>query len=161
MIAVESPSNQDILRGEAPFLKLSPNLMHENMSLASLARSTYGGVGVDNLREALGRGSVSNVALATASQSSTMERSQSRSGMSSDGRIAHPEPLAISRIKSKRGKAPRGEVRDALNKIGIGKQSTGGTILLRAPFSSSAQKGPSDPSNNKPKRDTSLVDPPY
>jgi hypothetical protein len=72
----------------------------------------------------------------------------------------HPEPLAISRIKSKRGKVKTGDVRDVLNTIGVGKQSSGGTTLLRAPFSSSIQKGP-EKLDDDPKRDTSLVDPPY
>jgi hypothetical protein len=157
MVAVEHTSSRDILRGETPFLKLSQTLMHDNMSLASLTRSTHGGVGVDNLREALGRGSVSNVALATASQASTLDRSSSMRGTKL-GKSMHPEPLAISRIKSKRGKVKTGDVRDVLNTIGVGKQSSGGTTLLRAPFSST-QEGPEK--LDDPKRDTSLVDPPY
>ncbi|KAG8806280.1 plasma membrane localization protein, partial [Serendipita sp. 399] len=104
--SVEHASSQDILRGETPFLKLSPAFMQkDNQSLASLARSTHGGVGVGDLREALGRGSVSNPALATASLSSTVERASS---IVKRGDKARPEPLAISRIKSK-GRAQQNE----------------------------------------------------
>ena len=43
--------------------------------------------------------------------------------------MQHP---AVSRIKSRKGKGQPNEVRDVLNKLGIGKQS--GVSLLRAPF---------------------------
>jgi hypothetical protein len=156
MTAVEHASSQDILRGETPFLKISPALMHiDNMSLASLTRSTHGGVGVSDLREALGRGSISNPALATASLSSTVERGSSIARRL-DKSAHHPEPLAISRIKSKRGKAPPSEVRDVLNKLGIGKQSDTGTTL-RTPFLPS-QKAPNGDVGDK---DNSMVVPPY
>ena len=133
--------------------------MHDNMSLASLARSTHGGVGVENLREALGRGSVSNLALATTSQASTLDRSSS-TGRRFDRRH-HAEPLVVSAIKNKRGKALPDEVREALNTIGVGKQSSVGKTL-RAPFLSSSLKGKSEPHDDEePKRDISLADPPY
>lgn len=158
MVAVEHTSSQDILRGDTPFLKLSQTLMHDNMSLASLARSTHGGVGVENLREALGRGSVSNLALTTGSQASTLDRSAS-TGRRHD-RKHHPDSLVVSAIKNKRGKALPGEVREALNKIGVGTHASGGTTL-RAPFLSSSLKGRSEPHEDEPKRDISLADPPY
>ncbi|PVG03451.1 hypothetical protein CPB86DRAFT_779170 [Serendipita vermifera] len=155
--SVEHTSSQDILRGETPFLKISPALMHiDNMSLASLARSTHGGVGVSDLREALGRGSISNPALATASLSSTVERSSSIARRL-DKNANHPEPLAISRIKSKRGKAPPSEVRDVLNKLGIGKQSNTSTTL-RTPFLPSQKASNGDLGGDK---DISLAEPPY
>jgi protein EFR3 len=129
--------------------------MHiENMSLASLARSAGGGVGVNDLREALGRGSVSNPALATASLNSTLDRNSSLIRKDAN----HPEPLAITRIKSKRGRAPPSEVRDVLNKLGIGKQSSGGPTL-RAPFLQSSNEAAKI--DTEKKRDTSLAEPPY
>ncbi|KAG9054460.1 plasma membrane localization protein, partial [Serendipita sp. 407] len=158
--SVEHASNQDILRGETPFLKLSPAFMQkDNQSLASLARSTHGGVGVGDLREALGRGSVSNPALATASLSSTVERASSMARRGDRG--SRPEPLAISRIKSK-GRAQQNEVRDVLNKLGIGKQSTGGMKMLRSPFPPASQQKSPDPSiDGSNARDVSLTEPPY
>lgn len=157
--SVEHSSTQEILRGETPFLKLSPAFMHkDNMSLASLARSTHGGVGVGDLKEALGRGSVSNPALATASLSSTVERASSIA-RHFDKRN-HPEPLAISRIKSKGRRAQPSEVRDVLNKLGIGKQSSSGTKLLRTPFPPAQQEAP-QLDIEKPKKDASLAEPPY
>lgn len=155
--------------------------MHvDNVSLASLARSTHGGVGVGDLREALGRGSASNLALATASMNSTLDRKSSigtgrrslldknkigTGGVLGAGTSARAEPLAISRIKSKRGKAPPSEVRDVLNKLGIGKQS-GGNNLLKTPFPPQSQKDkdPTAPAetNGKPgKPQDSMVEPPY
>ena len=132
--------------------------MHiENMSLASLARSTGGGVGVNDLREALGRGSVSNPALATASLNSTVDRNSSLI-RKFEKDANHPEPLAITRIKSKRGRAPPSEVRDVLNKLGIGKQSSGGPTL-RAPFLHSSNETAN--MDKEKKRDTSLAEPPY
>jgi hypothetical protein len=159
--------------------------MHiDNVSLASLARSTHGGVGVSELREALGRGGVSNPALATSAKSSTIDRRSSigtgagrsarrsisgKSNISAalsvggmGGRAQPLEPLAISRIKSKRGKAPPSEVRDVLNKLGIGKQS-GASSLLKTPFPSQSQKDkdPALPDKINGKPQESIVEPPY
>lgn len=156
--SIEHTSNQDILRGDTPFLKLSQTLMHDNMSLASLARSTHGGVGVENLREALGRGSVSNLALTSASQASTLDRSPSN-GRRFD-RKHHAEPLVVSAIKNKRGKAKPDEIREALNTIGVGKHPSGSTTT-RAPFLSTSPKSQSAMQHEEPSRDLSLSDPPY
>ena len=147
-LAVEQVASQDILRGDASFLKLSPAFMHiENLSLASIAHSGPA-VGVSDLREALsGRAAISNPALASGASLSTYERASSfahgrgsslhplsalQSGTSG---VQHP---AVSRIKSRKGKGQPNEVRDVLNKLGIGKQS--GNSLLRAPFP--VQKSP-------------------
>lgn len=140
--AVEQVASQDILRGDASFLKLSPALMHiENLSLASIAHSGPS-VGASDLRQALsGRGAISNPALASRISISTYDRASSLAY----GRHSSLHPLsalqggttgvqhpAVSRIKSRKGKGQPNEVRDVLNKLGIGKQS--GASLLRAPF---------------------------
>jgi protein EFR3 len=146
--AVEQVASQDILRGDASFLKLSPALMHiENLSLASIAHSGPA-VGVSDLRDALsGRRAISNPALVSGGASiSTYDRASSVA----HGRGSNLHPLsalkgnassvqhpAVSRIKARKGQP--NEVRDVLNKLGIGKQSS--SPLLRAPFP--AQKSPS------------------
>lgn len=129
---MERPSNYDALRGDgiSPLLKISPALMHiDNVSLASLARSTRG-VGVTDLREALeGRSSASNPALAKAPSISTLDHTSSP---------ATGAPLRPTTSRSSRKKKPRpvttgpDEVRDVLNKLGIGKQN--GNSLLKASF---------------------------
>jgi hypothetical protein len=119
----------------------------ENLSLASIAHSGPA-VGVSDLRVALsGRAAVSNPALASGASVSTYERASSVA----HGRSPNLHPLsalhggtsgvqhpAVSRIRSRKGKGQPNEVRDVLNKLGIGKQS--GSTLLRAPFP--VQKSP-------------------
>lgn len=105
--------------------------MHiENMSLASLARSSRG-VGVTDLREALdGKGNMSNLTLGKAPSISTLEH-PSVTGTDFSSRLS---PLAP--VRSKPRKPPSssnpGEVREALSKLGVGKQN--GTSLLKASF---------------------------
>jgi len=159
--------------------------MHiENLSLASIAHSGPA-VGVSDLRQALsGRGAISNPALASRASISTWDRASSLAY----GRGSNLHPLsalqdsttgvqhpAVSRIKARKGKGQPNEVRDVLNKLGIGKQS--GVSLLRAPFP--MQRSPSfvDGKGKSKEKDspagddadthgktgspTNLLDPPY
>ncbi|KAJ6628774.1 hypothetical protein B0H10DRAFT_1989294 [Mycena sp. CBHHK59/15] len=112
--------------GISPLLKISPALMHiENISLQSLARSTRG-IGVTDLREALeGRSSLSNPALVKPPSLSTLDHVSS---IGPESRLARPR----SRTRSRRVvPAGSGEVRDVLNRLGIGKQNGS---LLKASF---------------------------
>jgi protein EFR3 len=103
--------------------------MHiENLSLASLNRPARG-VGVTELREALsGRSSMSQSALVNRAPSfSTLEHASS---LTPDGN------LTLTRTRSRPQKKPiaaaPGEVRDVLNKLGLGKATSNG--LLKVPF---------------------------
>ncbi|KAJ7684029.1 hypothetical protein B0H17DRAFT_1333101 [Mycena rosella] len=125
-----STTYESTIRGDgiSPLLKISPALMHiENISLQSLARSTRG-VGVTDLREALeGRSSMSNPALVKPPSLSTLDHVSSLGG---ESRLARPR----SRTRSNRRRptpAGAGEVRDVLNRLGIGKQNGS---LLKASF---------------------------
>ncbi|KAF8623443.1 hypothetical protein AX15_006385 [Amanita polypyramis BW_CC] len=119
--------------GVSPLLKISPALMHDNISLHSLARSARA-VGVTDLREALeGRSSMSNPALTNAPSLSTLEHPSSING-----------DLNLSQARSTQRHAPTTshEVRDMLNRLGIGKQNPN---LLKASFPAlqkSSQKVP-------------------
>ncbi|KAJ3551342.1 hypothetical protein NM688_g4760 [Phlebia brevispora] len=123
--SVEEQASGSDLRsdGLSPLVKVTPALMHiENLSRASLARSTRG-VGVTDLREALeGRSSLSNPNLAnTAASLSTLEHSS----------IAQGEQYKLTPVRSRpqRNKlAGPAEVKDVLNKLGIGKATTGGML---------------------------------
>ena len=110
----------------SPFLKISPALMHiENLSLQSLARTQHG-VGVQDLREALeGRGSSSNLAL-----NSTSVRSLDYPPSSIHSKD-HPE-LTRWRSSNRKVKGSPSDVREVLNKLGVGKNN--GTSLLKASF---------------------------
>ncbi|KAJ3778916.1 hypothetical protein FB446DRAFT_267845 [Lentinula raphanica] len=130
-ISVERPSTYDTtLRGDgvSPLLKITPGLMYiENISLQSLARSNRG-VGVTDLREALeGRSSMSNPNLARPGSISTLDHGSSLMG--GEGRFAQTRPR--SRNKKRAIPAGTGEVRDVLNKLGLGKQNGS---LLKASF---------------------------
>jgi len=121
------PDPASVLSEATSALKVAPALMHiENLSLANLNRPSRG-VGVTELREALsGRNSMSNTALPSHAPSiSTMEHSSS----------LVLEGLALTPSRSRGHKKINGnpnEVRDVLNKLGIGKQTSNG--LLKAPF---------------------------
>jgi hypothetical protein len=108
----------------------------ENLSLQSLARSTRG-VGVTDLREALeGRSGKSSPALTKPASISTLERGSFMMGADT---ISSGLALTPSRSSRKRAIASgNGEVRDVLNKLGIGKEN--GSSLLKASFPS-LQKG--------------------
>ncbi|TFK55899.1 hypothetical protein OE88DRAFT_1652415 [Heliocybe sulcata] len=124
--SIERPSNR--MRVES-VLKIPPTLMHvENMSLASLSRFNRG-VGVTDLREALeGRNSMSNPALVNKAPSiSTLDHSSA---------FTHPsDGLTLRPTRSRPAKRPQtagsSEVRDVLNRLGIGRQA-GSSSLLKA-----------------------------
>ncbi|KZT74275.1 hypothetical protein DAEQUDRAFT_781708 [Daedalea quercina L-15889] len=132
-LAVETNNAYDTLGRDAlsPLIRVAPALMHiENISLQSLARSTRG-VGVNDLRDALeGRSSISNPNLSNRAPSiSTLDHTSS---------VAHPENhLKLTPTKSRGQQRSRlagpGEVRDVLNRLGIGKQN--GTSQLKSSFS--------------------------
>ncbi|KAH7887618.1 hypothetical protein F5I97DRAFT_1951639 [Phlebopus sp. FC_14] len=124
--------NRPVAEGGSALLKLSPALMAiENLSLQSLNNRSVRGVGVMDLREALeGRAGASNPALVRPPSISTLDHSPSLDLDSTR--------LALTRTKSRPKKrtvtSGSGEVRDVLNRLGIGKQS--GNNLLKASFSS-------------------------
>ncbi|PCH41155.1 hypothetical protein WOLCODRAFT_70616 [Wolfiporia cocos MD-104 SS10] len=130
--SVEANANYDSLHrdGLAPLIKVAPALMHiDNISLQSLTRSTRG-VGVTELRDALeGRSSISNPNLATKAPSiSTLDHPAS---------VGHAEGFykltpTKSRPQQHSKLAGPGEVRDVLNKLGIGKQN--GATHLKSSF---------------------------
>lgn len=106
----------------------------ENMSLQSLARSNRGGVGVTDLREALeGRSSMSNPNLSNRAPSfSTLEHTST---------LAHGDASIINKLTPVRSRPQQrsklgspSDVRDVLNKLGIGKQNGG--INLKPSFPS-------------------------
>ena len=128
---METKTRFDSLAGDglSPLIKVAPALMHaENLSMQSLPRSGRG-VGVTDLREALeGRSSMSNPNLAGRVPSiSTLDHTSS----------VFPEhqfaKLTPSRSRPQQRAKPRpGEVRDVLNKLGIGKQN--GNAVLKSSF---------------------------
>lgn len=103
----------------------------DNISLHSLARSTRG-VGVTDLREALeGRNSMSNPTLGKAPSFSTLEHAASV-GDHINGR-GTIRPVSTSTAKRRKSNANGADdVRDVLNKLGLGKQK--GSSLLKASF---------------------------
>ncbi|KAJ7178993.1 hypothetical protein C8R46DRAFT_986524 [Mycena filopes] len=123
-----STAFESTIRGDgiSPLLKISPALMHiENISLQSLARSTRG-IGVTDLREALeGRSSMSNPALVKPPSLSTLDHVSS---IGAESRLMRPRSRTRSRRVPPSGP---GEVRDVLNRLGIGKQNGS---LLKASF---------------------------
>ncbi|KAH9899994.1 hypothetical protein C8Q73DRAFT_681619 [Cubamyces lactineus] len=130
--SIETKSRMDSLSGDglSPLIKVAPALMHaENLSMQSLARSGRG-VGVTDLREALeGRSSMSNPNLAGRVPSiSTLDHTSS----------VYPgadqfAKLAPQRSRPQRTKPRPGEVREVLNKLGIGKQNGLGNVKSSFP----------------------------
>ncbi|PIL37037.1 hypothetical protein GSI_00729 [Ganoderma sinense ZZ0214-1] len=117
--------------GLSPLVKVAPTLMHtENLSMQSLARSARA-VGVTDLREALeGRSSMSNPNLAGRVPSiSTLDHTSS---VFPDGF----SKLAPTRSRPQQRAKPRpGEVKDVLNKLGIGRPPTvNGSAILKSSF---------------------------
>ncbi|KAI0701799.1 hypothetical protein BC835DRAFT_1411283 [Cytidiella melzeri] len=141
--AVETPSsNADFGRadGLAPLIKVPPAFMHiDNLSRASLARSTRG-VGVTDLREALeGRSSMSNPNLReTAGSISTFDHTSATQG---DGLKLTP---VRSRTQQRSKLAGPGEVKDVLNKLGIGKANGAGMLRPSFAMKKSEQRSPSN-----------------
>ncbi|KAJ7765021.1 hypothetical protein DFH07DRAFT_811164 [Mycena maculata] len=130
-----STTFESTIRGDgiSPLLKISPALMHiENISLQSLARSTRG-IGVTDLREALeGRSSMSNPALVKPPSLSTLDHTSS---IGVESRFGQPRSRTRSRRVPPSGS---GEVRDVLNRLGIGKQN--GSQLLKSSFKVGGQR---------------------
>ncbi|KAI0796779.1 hypothetical protein C8Q75DRAFT_710209 [Abortiporus biennis] len=134
--SVEIPTSYDAIRGGdtiSPLVNIAPALMQveNNMSLQSLARSTRG-VGVTDLREALeGRSSMSNPNLPTKAPSlSTLEHASS---LSPNGELAFTKLAPVRSRPQQRSKLGRpGDVKDVLNKLGIGMQN--GNNMLKSSF---------------------------
>ncbi|CAE6418646.1 unnamed protein product [Rhizoctonia solani] len=122
-------ATQEIIRagGASPWIKISPAMMHiDNHSLQSMSHTSRE-VGVGDLREALGRGGMSNAALGTSVRSVTSgDRAASM-------RLApHSHGTVSSRTKPLSGP---NEVRDVLDRLGVGSpKSPGGGSSLRASF---------------------------
>lgn len=145
--------NGSRVEGSMPFLKLAPALMHiDNKSLQSLARSTRN-VGVGDLREALeGRSSAnrSTVGLGypgSPSMSSIGHHSAAVDHSNGEGggfNQLQARLRAASAIKE-----ANGEVKDILNKLGIGRQSTTRRTkgAFKSPLLPSPKRGSSDTSN--------------
>ena len=135
---METKQRLDSLSGDAlsPLTKFIPSIMHaENLSMQSLARSGRG-VGVTDLREALeGRSSMSNPNLAAGRVPSISTLDHTSSVFPDLSQQQHqfaPLTPTRSRPQQQRVKPRPGEVRDVLNKLGIGKQN-GGAILKSFP----------------------------
>lgn len=122
--AVPRPHGHDIPRGDGvnPVLKISPALMHiENLSLQSLTRSTRG-VGVNDLRDALeGRSGMSSSALVQTAPSVSSYDYAAYSIRSSEVRQTDSgRSSRAARVKQPFNKDSPNEVRDVLNRLGIG-----------------------------------------
>ncbi|KAH9853607.1 hypothetical protein C2E23DRAFT_728277 [Lenzites betulinus] len=138
--SIEAKSRLDNLSGDglSPLIKVAPALMHaDNISMQSLARSGRG-VGVTDLREALeGRSSMSNPNLAGRVPSiSTLDHTSSvfPGGNSSLGGADQFAKLTPQRSRPQQRSKPRpGEVKDVLNKLGIGRQNGGGALKSSFP----------------------------
>lgn len=133
MTALERPNtHRPLTENGSPLLKLSPALMAiENLSLQSLTRSVRG-VGVTDLRDALeGRAGASNPTLVRVPSVSTLDHTMSFDAHAP--RLAPTKPRP--RFKKRAVTAGSGEVRDVLNKLGIGKP-TGTSSLLKSSFPS-------------------------
>ncbi|KAI0347191.1 hypothetical protein BDW22DRAFT_1351558 [Trametopsis cervina] len=140
--AVEAPSaSGDSYRGDAlsPLVKVAPAFMHiDNLSRASLARSTRG-VGVTDLREALeGRSSMSNPNLReTAGSISTFDHTSATHG---DGLKLAP---VRSRPQARNKLTGPGEVKDVLNRLGIGRTNVNGVLRPSFTVKKPEQRSPS------------------
>ncbi|EUC67410.1 cellular morphogenesis-like protein [Rhizoctonia solani AG-3 Rhs1AP] len=123
-------ATQEIIRadGASPWIKISPALMHiDNHSLQSVSRTSRE-VGVGDLREALGRGGMSNSVLGTSVRSVTSgDRAASM-------RLAPPHSHGTISSRTKPLSGPN-EVRDVLDRLGVGSpKAHGGASSLRASF---------------------------
>lgn len=154
MAAVEKSPTHESPHRENPghFLRISPALMRiDNQSLASLSRPGRG-VGVGELREALeGRGNRSSPGLGTYTPSISSIGHTSAPGREvtspTHGGNLHPHGNGgnTQAKKSLKGGTPA-DVKDVLNKLGIGKGATTGGGL-RAPL----------PADSKPKTSSALA----
>jgi len=141
--AMENAGHDHPLRLERsmPFLKLAPGLMHiDNKSLQSLARSTRN-VGVGDLRDALeGRASANRSSVGLAYPGSPSMSSIGNPSASLD-HTGDPAGLGLSHLQTRLRathamKEANGEVKDILNKLGIGKQSSSRGGRTKAAFKS-------------------------
>ncbi|KAI0698551.1 hypothetical protein C8T65DRAFT_660552 [Cerioporus squamosus] len=136
--SMETKTRFDSLAGDglSPLIKVAPALMHaENLSMASLARSGRG-VGVTDLREALeGRSSMSNPNLAGRVPSiSTLDHTSSVFPDQQYG-LSKLAPTRSRPQQQLRAKPRPGEVREVLNKLGIGRQNGhGNNAVLKSSF---------------------------
>ncbi|KAF8318102.1 hypothetical protein DL93DRAFT_427020 [Clavulina sp. PMI_390] len=139
--------------GSHHFLKISPQLMHiDNKSLASLARSTRN-VGVGDLREALeGRASANRSSVGLGYHGSpSMSSIGHHSSVDHSGE--HGENPVLNQLQARLRatsalKDANGEVKDILNKLGIGKQSASRTGVRTKPaFKSPLKRGISQESS--------------
>ncbi|KAI0677126.1 hypothetical protein C8Q78DRAFT_1087831 [Trametes maxima] len=135
--SIETKPRLDSLSGDglSPLIKVAPTLMHaDNVSMQSLARSGRG-VGVTDLREALeGRSSMSNPNLAGRVPSiSTLDHTSS---VFPGDQFARLTP---QRSRPQRAKPRPGEVREVLNKLGIGRQNGGGGFKSSFPVMQKTQ----------------------
>ena len=125
-------ATQEVARpeGMSPWIKISPALMHiDNQSLQSVSRTSRE-VGVGDLREALGRGGMSNAALGARSVRSITSRDRAASVRLTG---AHAPGFVSSGAKPLTG--PK-EVKDMLDKLGVGspRVPSGGSSLLKPSF---------------------------
>lgn len=126
-------STQEVIRpeGVSPWIKISPALMHiDNHSLQSVSRTSRE-VGVGDLREALGRGGMSNSALGATSVRSITSGDRAASASMRPG-----GPHSYGTISSAKHLSGPKEVRDMLDKLGVGspKMTGGGVSVLKASF---------------------------
>jgi len=121
--SVEVHPSPDAFRA-ASLLKVTPTLMNiDNLSLQSLGRFNRG-VGVTDLRDALeGRNSMSNPALVNQRPASTSTLDHPPSFVNGDaisnGHSGHPPRSANVKRKKKLAVAQPGDVRNALDALGI------------------------------------------
>ncbi|KAI0638061.1 hypothetical protein C8Q77DRAFT_1089093 [Trametes polyzona] len=138
--SIETKSRIDNLSadGLSPLIKVAPALMHaDNISMQSLARSGRG-VGVTDLREALeGRSSMSNPNLAAGRVPSISTLDHTSSVFPGGGSSVADHGFAkLTPQRSRpqtRAKPRPGEVREVLNKLGIGKQNGAGNLKSSFP----------------------------
>ncbi|KAG8685243.1 plasma membrane localization protein [Ceratobasidium sp. 394] len=125
-------STQEVIRpeGGSPWIKISPAIMHiDNHSLQSISRTSRE-VGVGDLREALGRGGMSNAALGGASI-----RSLTSGDRTASVRLAGTQAQGLMAPGTRPLTGPK-DVKDVLDKLGVGSPRTvsGGGSLLKASF---------------------------
>ncbi|KAG8692823.1 plasma membrane localization protein [Ceratobasidium sp. 395] len=125
-------STQEILRpeGGSPWIKISPAIMHiDNHSLQSVSRTSRE-VGVGDLREALGRGGMSNAALGA-----TSIRSLTSGDRSASVRVTGSHAHGLMTPGAKPLNGPK-DVKDVLDRLGVGSPRvvSGGGSLLKASF---------------------------
>jgi len=134
--ALEVQASPDAFRNHS-FLRVTPTLMNiDNLSLQSLGKFNRG-VGVTDLRDALeGRSSMSNPALVTPRPSSvntfdrstSMNRGSVHNALSVRSAGTRRVVSATAKQKMKVPGAP-GEVKDALDRLGIGSPKMNGSTL--------------------------------